>query len=218
MDTIETLHGPTQKARSGNTTQLIIMLHGVGSDGNDLIGLAPMLAQHFPNAAFASPNAPFPYDMAPFGYQWFSLQNREEEALLAGVQKAAPILNRYIDEQMKQHGVTSAQTALLGFSQGTMTSLYTAPRREEALAGVVGFSGAMVGASKLAREVKSTPPVCLVHGQMDDVVPFAAMEIAERSLKTAGIEVESHARPRLGHSIDPEGMQAAVSFLQRVLG
>ena len=215
------LSGATQKAASGNAKSLIIFLHGVGSNGDDLIGLAPYLSQALPHTAFVSPNAPFRYDMLPpgypGGYQWFSLQDRADGALSEGVKQAEPIVNAYIDEQMAAHGVTPAQTMLFGFSQGTMTSLYVAPRRAEPLAGVVGFSGAMVAAAKLPREVKSKPPVCLIHGEMDDVVPFEALALAERSLKAAEIPVETHACPSLGHSIDEKGMAAAVAFIQRRL-
>lgn len=217
MITIPTLSGPSQPAASGITKQLIILLHGVGADGNDLFGLAPILAEQLPDAAFVSPNAPFPCDMAPYGYQWFSLQSRAEEDLLAGVQTAAPILNHFIDIQMQEHGVTAAQTALLGFSQGTMTALYTALRRPDRLACLVGFSGAMVAAARLPREAKAKPPVCLIHGDRDMVVPFAAMEIAERSLHAADVPVETHRRSGLGHGIDAQGLEIATRFLREHL-
>lgn len=218
MNMTPPMHGPSAPAASGQNNKLIILLHGVGSNGDDLYGLVPELAPALPDAAFVSPNAPFPCDMAPFGYQWFSLQSRAEEDLRAGVERVEPILNSFIDEQMAKYGVAAKDTALVGFSQGTMTSLFVGLRRKEPLAGIVGFSGAMISAAKLPKEAQSKPPVCLIHGQMDEVVPFTAMEIAERSLKAAEVPVESHARPHLGHSIDREGLDAAIAFLQKVLG
>ncbi len=217
MTDIIELDGTTYPAASGTTKQLVIMLHGVGADGNDLISLAPMMARQLPNATFIAPNAPFPCDMAPMGYQWFSLQNRDEAALEEGVKTVAPILNNYIDTQMKLHAVSAAQTAILGFSQGTMTALYTILRRKTGMAAIVGFSGAMVAAAKLPREIKSVTPVCLIHGDADLVVPYAAMAIAQRSLIAAKVPVETHTCHNLGHGIDQQGIEIATNFMQKHL-
>lgn len=210
------LNGPEIAPDSGLVKQLVIFLHGVGANGDDLIGLAPMLSHALPNTQFLSPNAPFPFDMAPFGYQWFSLIDRSREHMLAGAKTAAPTLNEYIDFQRERFKLTDEEIALVGFSQGTMMSLYAGLRREKTVAGIVGFSGALVGADLLASEIRSKPPVCLIHGEMDDVVPFAAMAQAETALLAAGVPAEGHPRPGLGHGIDPEGLDIAMSFLQRV--
>lgn len=202
---------------SGETKQLVLFLHGLGADGQDLIGLAPELADALPDTTFLSPDAPFPCDMAPYGRQWFSLQSRAEEDLQAGVQAVAPLLNAYIDDILARFSLPIGKLALVGFSQGTMTSLYTALRRSDAVACIVGFSGAMVAAARLPREVQSKPPVCLIHGDADPVVSFDAMEIAERSLNAAGVPVESHRRPGLAHGIDAEGLDIARNFLQKHL-
>lgn len=207
----------TYPAPSGTTKHLVIFAHGLGADGQDLIGLADELADALPDTTFISPDAPFPCDMAPYGRQWFSLQSRAEEDLEREVKKAAPILNAYIDQKLITHGVTIDKLALVGFSQGTMTSLYTALRREDSVACIVGFSGAMVAAAKLPREARSKPPVCLIHGEADPVVPFQAMGIAERALNAAGIPVEAHGRPGLPHGIDPQGLDIARNFLQKHL-
>lgn len=207
------LQGPELAPKSGNVKRLVILLHGLGSDGNDLIGLAPLLKDALPDTQFVSPNAPFPCDMAPYGYQWFSLQDRHPAAMLAGVQKAEPIVNGFIDAQRDRFKLEDKDVALVGFSQGTMTSLHVAPRRAKPLAGVVGFSGALI-----AVESVSTPPICLIHGEQDDVVPFPAMAHAEKALKAAGISVETHARPYLPHSIDPEGLDIAQKFLRKCFG
>jgi phospholipase/carboxylesterase len=207
----------TYSSPSGTTKHLVILAHGLGADGQDLIGLADELAHYLPDTTFISPDAPFSCDMAPYGRQWFSLQSRAEADLEREVKTAQPILNAYIDAKLEEYQLTIDKLALIGFSQGTMTSLYTALRREDSVAGIVGFSGAMVAATKLPREVQSKPPVCLIHGDADPVVPFESMAIAERSLKAADIAVETHRRPGLPHGIDPQGLKIAGEFLQKHL-
>ena len=190
-------------------------MHGLGADGNDLFSLADELAEYLPDAAFISPNAPEPCDMAPFGYQWFSLRDWSEASMFEGTCRAAPIVDYFIESQKKVLALEDKDVALLGFSQGTMTSLHTALRRPQALAGVVGFSGALVAPQKLATELRSKPPICLIHGMVDTVVPYAAMGMAEGALRAAGVSVEAHARPMLPHGIDPEGIRIAGEFLRR---
>ena len=213
------LEGPVRKPASGGAVkQLVVLLHGVGADGTDLIGLAPMLAEALPDAQFVSPHAPFEYDMAPLGRQWFSLSDRNPVALLEGVRNVEPIVNRYMDDMLRMLGLSDDALAVVGFSQGTMTALHAVPRRAKPCAAVVGFSGALVGADVLASEAASKPPVFLAHGEMDDVVPFAAMGMAEEGLRGAGIEVRTSARPNVGHGIDPEGLDLAAKFLQARFG
>jgi phospholipase/carboxylesterase len=212
------LEGPEfGPAAGGAPRKLVLLLHGLGADGNDLIGLAPHLARLLPDAAFVSPNAPFPCDMAPYGYQWFSLQDRDPAAILSGVQAARPILDAFIDAQLARFKLTEPDLALVGFSQGTMMSLYTAPRRGKSVAGVVGFSGALVGQDLLAAEVKSRPPMLLVHGDADPVVPVAASKAAKAALEAQGFTVELHIRPGLPHGIDEQGLVLAGRFLHKVL-
>ncbi len=218
MSDLLALDGPRLAPASGGPArQLVLLLHGLGADGNDLIGLAPYFAQALPDAAFVSPHAPFPCDMAPYGRQWFSLQDRSPPVVLAGVRAAAPILNAFIDAELDRYKVADDRLALIGFSQGTMMSLYTAPRRAKPIAGVIGYSGALVGADLLPGEAKSKPPVLLVHGDADPIVPFQAMEAAASGLRRAGLTVETVARPGLPHSIDDEGIAAAAKFLGRVM-
>ncbi|MDA0655914.1 MAG: dienelactone hydrolase family protein [Proteobacteria bacterium] len=219
LEGILKLDGPRFGPVSGEKAeQLVILLHGVGADGQDLIGLAPFLAQSMPDAAFVSPNAPFPCDMAPYGYQWFSLQDRSASSILAGVQATAPILNAFIDSELAAHGLTSEKLALIGFSQGTMMSLYIGPRREEAAAGVVGFSGRLVGPDLLENDIRSRPPMLLIHGDADPVVPFESLGLAEEGLQSVGIQVDTVVRPGLGHGIDEEGMARAAVFLKGCFG
>ena len=210
------LKGPELAPASGSVKRLVIFLHGVGADGNDLLSLAPMLG--LPDTQFVSPNAPFEFDMAPFGYQWFSLMDRSPAKMLAGIQAAAPLLNGYIDALLARFALKPSQVALVGFSQGTMTALYTAYRRAEPLAGIVAFSGAMLGADTFAADVKSKPPVCLIHGEEDEVVPFGAMAHAQDALTAAGVPLAAHARPGLGHGIDEEAIDIASAFLKQCFG
>jgi phospholipase/carboxylesterase len=218
MSSFFTLDGPSfGPAAGGRPRSLVLLLHGLGADGNDLIQLAPLWAEMLPGTEFLSPHAPFPCDMAPYGRQWFSLQDRDPQVLLAGVGASAPILDAFIDASLEARGLSDSALALVGFSQGTMMSLYVAPRRAKAIAGIVGFSGAMVGPDRLAVEAKSKPPVLLVHGDADQVVPFGAMAVAEKALQGAGIAVATERRPGLQHSIDEVGLAKAGAFLARVL-
>ena len=214
MTQIHPITGPSRAPASGGPAkQLVVMLHGVGADGNDLIGLAPHLATVLPDAAFVSPDAPFACDMAPFGRQWFSLQDRSDAALLAGVQSVAPSVNAFLDAELAKHGLAPDKLVLIGFSQGTMTALYVAPRRPVSIAGVVAYSGAMVGGELLAKETLSRPPILLIHGDADEVVPVAAFDHAGAALQAAGFTVYGAKRPGLGHSIDSEGLSMGASFL-----
>lgn len=210
------LNGPRLTSKNAITKRLVVFLHGVGADGNDLISLAPML--DLPDTEFFSPDAPFPFDMAPFGRQWFSLADRSTATIAAGVARAAPILNATIDAEMARLKLTPSQVALVGFSQGAMMAMYIAPRRSEKLAGVVAMSGALISGDTLGAEIHSRPPVCIIHGTQDEVVPFAAMGNAEATLAQHHVPVEAHARPMLGHGIDEEAITITHGFLKKVFG
>lgn len=204
-------------AAGGPPEQLVILLHGLGADGQDLIGIAPHWARVLPNAAFVSPNAPFPCDMAPFGYQWFSVQDNAPEARLAGVRMAASPLEAFIEREMGNAGLDESKTALVGFSQGTMMSLYVGPRRETQFAGIVGYSGRLIAPELLPEEIRSKPPVLLVHGTADEMVPFDSMAAAEKGLTAADIEVDTLTCPGIGHGIDENGLVRGAEFLHKVL-
>jgi phospholipase/carboxylesterase len=220
MTTVLDLDGPRAgpaQAQDGRAKELVILLHGLGADGNDLISLAPMFGQALPDAAFVSPNAPFPCDMAPMGRQWFSFQDRDPAAVLAGVRAAAIHLNAFIDAELESAGLPDDRLVLLGFSQGTMMALHTAIRRPRPCAAVIGFSGALVGPELLAEEVRSRPPVLLVHGDSDEIVPFQSMAAAEQALRAAGFLVHGEARPGLGHGIDEAGLKLGAAMLKKSL-
>ena len=212
------LAGPSMPpAAGGPPRQLVVMLHGVGADGNDLIDLAPILAQVLPEAEFLSPDGPYPCDMAPFGRQWFSLLDRTPAAIEAGVRATAPILDAYLDAMLAARGLSDDQLALVGFSQGTMMALHVALRRPRRLAGLVGFSGRLVAAETLPAEILSRPPVLLVHGDADEVLPIAVHAPAVAGLERVGVPVTAHVSPGLGHGIDEQGLRLAMAFLAQAL-
>lgn len=215
------LSGPRAAPASGVTESLVILLHGYGADGNDLFGLSGPLAQHLPNTAFRSPNAPERCRVNPMGYQWFPipwLDGSQESEMEASFVRAAETLDAYITDAMAEEGVGPASTALVGFSQGTMMSLHVAPRRAEPLACIVGFSGRLTDAEALKAEAVSHPPVLLVHGDQDEMIPVAALEDARNGLAAAGFQVRWHVSRGIGHGIAPDGLGLAVGFLKDHLG
>ncbi len=214
MTTAFDLDGPRYGPASGQAPkQLVVLLHGLGADGNDLISLAPYFAQVLPEAAFVSPHAPFPCDMAPFGRQWFSLQERTLETMLGGVRMAAPVLDGFLDAELDKAGLTAEHLALVGFSQGTMMALHVGLRREAGPRAIVGFSGALLAPELLPEEIASRPPVLLVHGAADEVVPAQSLPAAVAALEANQVPVTHELRPGLGHSIDERGLQLAMGFL-----
>lgn len=213
------LSGPSRPPLAGGPPRrLVILLHGLGADGNDLIGLQQYWGRLVPDAEFVSPNAPFPCDMAGYGYQWFSVQDRSPASILAGVRAAAPVLDAFIDEALTQRGLAEEDAVLVGFSQGTMMSLYVGLRREKPLAGIIGYSGRLMAPELLADELRSRPPVLLVHGTADPVVPFQSLAAAEAGLKAAQVPVETLICRGAGHTIDPQGLERGGRFLREQLG
>lgn len=198
---------------------LVILLHGYGSNGEDLISLAFEWADQLPNTLFISPDAPFPSEMAAFGYQWFSLMDRRDDVMLKNIQVAVPILEAFIAKCSRDYKVPYNKIALVGFSQGTMMSLYTAPRQNEALAGVLGFSGALLNGKALmdASDSFKKFPIYLAHGSSDDVVPVEMFDEAHAFLQGAGYDVKGHITPGLGHGIDHDGVSKGLNFLKKVL-
>lgn len=212
------LSGPSRPpASGGKPRRLIILVHGLGADGNDLIGLAPNWSRLLPDAEFLSPNAPFPCDMAPYGYQWYSSQDRTPEAALAGVRAAAPILDAFIEGALAERGLEDRDLALVGFSQGTVMSLYVGFRRNQPVAGILGCSGRLLAPELLQSELRSRPRTLLIHGTDDPLVPYSALAEAETALKGAGVPVETVTCVGIGHSIDEEGLRRGGLFLREVL-
>jgi phospholipase/carboxylesterase len=194
---------------------LVILLHGYGSNGQDLISLTPYWRPNLPNTAFVSPDAPFPCEQG-IGYQWYSLEEYTPKSLLAGSEKANPILSNYVEKLVDETGITWDKVVLAGFSQGGMMTLYTGPRLPQKVGGLLSYAGALVGGGALQNVHK--PPVCLIHGEGDEVVPFEAYGHARQLLNQYGFEVSGHSTPGMGHSIDHAGVKAGQLFLQKVLG
>lgn len=215
------LESKNRAAKSGNTASVVIFLHGYGADGPDLLGLADPLADHLPDTAFYAPNAPERSVANPMGFQWFPIpyiDNSSEEEAAEGLLRATSDLNAYLDEVMEAEGVDAEQVALVGFSQGTMMALHVAPRRDAPFAGVVGFSGRLLQPEMLEDEVVSKPPVLLIHGDADDVVPPQSLPEAGNALSAVGFDVFAHISKGTGHGIAPDGLSVALAFLREKLG
>ncbi|WP_135469879.1 alpha/beta hydrolase [Crenalkalicoccus roseus] len=199
----------------GAPRQLVVLLHGVGADGADLIGLAPRWAETLPHAAFLAPDAPMPCDMAGFGRQWFSLADRDPERLAQGVRGVAPVVEALLRAELGRLGLPASALALMGFSQGAMTALHVGLRGGVSPAVILAYSGALLAPQRLAAEIRARPPVLLVHGEADEVVPAWAGRFAESALREAGVPVESLFLPGLGHGVDEAGLAAGARMLRR---
>ncbi|TVP70043.1 MAG: phospholipase [Rhodobacteraceae bacterium] len=212
------LHSERRGPASGGTAKsAVVFLHGYGADGADLLGLADPLGPHLPDTVFFAPNAPEKCPANPFGYQWFPipwLDGSSEEQALNGLLAASDDLNAFLDEILAQEGLASQQLALVGFSQGTMISLHVAPRRAAPIAGIVGFSGRLLQPEALEAEAISKPPVLLIHGDQDDVVPLESLPQAADALVAAGFETYSHISKGTAHGIAHDGLSLALSFLR----
>lgn len=215
-----TLTGPSRSAASGKAMSQVIFLHGYGADGEDLVGLAGPLAPHLPDTRFFAPNAPERCLNNPMGYQWFPipwLDGSDPAASAVAAGRAFALLDGWLDAATSE-GIGPERTALVGFSQGTMMALQVGLRRKAPLAGIVGFSGRLLRPEKLAAEIVSKPPVLLVHGDEDPMVPVASLAEAADALRAAGVETATHVSRGVGHGIAPDGLGLAVGFLRRVLG
>ena len=198
-------------ASSGKAKNLMVLLHGLGSNGDDLFSLVPFLQRALPDTHFFAPDGIEQYDMAPYGFQWFSLQDRNEEVLRKELERNAPAVHKMVEDKAKELGLGLEDVVLLGFSQGTMTSLYLTLSGGANFKAVLGFSGALIKPSK---PIAGKTPICLIHGQEDSVVPHTCMEKARRVLRDLQMEVDTLSIPYLDHSIDMRGIQKAVEFIR----
>jgi phospholipase/carboxylesterase len=202
-------------AAGGAPRQLVVLCHGLGADGYDLIDLAPTWAHALPHAAFVAPHAPDPCDMAPMGRQWWSVADRAPAVMEQGVRRAAEFLNPFLDAELARLALPPDAYALMGFSQGAMTVLFTGLRRAVAPRAILAFSGALLAPDSLAAEITHRPPVLIVHGEADDIVPASRSHDAEAALRALGVPVEATYVPRLGHGIDDTGLAMGALALQR---
>ncbi len=218
METPATLSGPSRPpAAGGPARSLVVLLHGWGADGNDLIGLASHWARLLPTAHFASPHAPHPCDENPMGRQWFAFRGRDPQDVAKDAAHAAAIIGGFLDGELARLGLDESALALVGFSQGAMLALYVALRRPRACAAVVGYSGALIGGASLDSELRSKPPVFLAHGDADPMVPFESLAAAVAALGGLEVPVRWHAVPGGGHGIDAESQALGGDFLAETL-
>jgi phospholipase/carboxylesterase len=214
------IDGPRIEPKSGPAKQLVVFLHGYGADGNDLIEIGRAWQQLLPNAAFVSPHAPEACAGAPMGRQWFTLTFRDPDERWTGVNAAAPCLDAFLDAELQRRNLPASALALVGFSQGTMMALHVGLRRAQAPAAIVGYSGMLVlppdvDPDKFPLEIRAKPPVLLVHGEQDDLIPAQALFHATQGLSALGVPAEWHLSPGIGHGIDPEGLRQGAEFLAR---
>jgi phospholipase/carboxylesterase len=204
-----------QPLSGGRPKQIVVLLHGYGSNGADLISLAPHWQHALPEALFLAPNAPQRGGVGS-GYQWWPLTALTPLALAAGAHSAAPAINAFINRKLTQYELEDRDLALVGFSQGTMMALHVGLRRGAQVAGILGYSGMLTGAADLGHEEITKPPVLLIHGSADPVVPVSALHAAEHALRRVGVNVATHISPGLGHSVDPVGLRMGADFIKRV--
>ena len=207
-------------AERGSARHMVVLLHGYGADGSDLIGLAGALGPHLPNTVFTAPDAPEPCRGNPGGRQWFAIpwmDGASEATAEAGLLASAADLDAWLGATLEAEGLTPADTILAGFSQGAMMALHLGVRRAPAVAGICAIAGRLLAPERLEAEAVVKPPVMLIHGDQDPVVPFASLSLAANALKAGGFDVARHVMRGTGHGIAPDGLGAAIGFIDRAL-
>jgi len=207
-------------AQSGMAKSLVIFVHGYGADGADLLSLADVLGPHLPNTAFAAPDAAERLPGAPFGRQWFAIPRFDGSShaqAAAGLERSAQDLSEFVDQRLAYEGLGPQAVALVGFSQGAMLSLHMAPRRADPIAAVIAISGQLLQPERLAAETRAKPPVLVMHGDRDEVVPFPEMAATCNALVGAGFDTYGHVMEGAGHTIAQDGLATALAFLTKTL-
>jgi phospholipase/carboxylesterase len=218
-DTAAMLEGPRLAPLSGSKpSALVVLVHGYGSNGDDLISLAAMIQPALPTVAFVAPNAPSLLPHMADAHQWWPIESFSAAERATGASAAAPGLDAFLTKDLEDAGLGPDRLLLIGFSQGTMMALHVGLRRENAVAGIIGISGMLVAPETLQAEIRSRPPVLLIHGTADDVVPFRSLDLATKALLAAQVPVETHVSQGIGHTVSQDGLAAAATFAARVLG
>ena len=207
------LSGPRLPPQRGKATHLVVLCHGYGADGNDLIGLAPHWQRNLPTVAFVAPNAPERCAGSPTGFQWFPISRLDPGEMQKGVESAADSLNAFLDGELARLELPPARLALVGFSQGTMMALHVGLRRGVKPAAIVGYSGMLARGQEMEPLPADTPPILLIHGDADAMIPCDAMFATAGMLGHAGACVQWHVAPGVGHGIDPVGLEMGATFL-----
>ena len=207
-------------ALSGQAKSLVVFVHGYGADGADLLGLADVLGPHLPDTAFVAPDAADRLPGAPFGRQWFAIPRFDGSTFAqaaAGLETAAQDLSEFVDQRLAYEGLGPQALAMVGFSQGAMLSLHMAPRRAAPVAAVISISGQLLQPERLAAETTAKPPILVMHGDQDDVVPFPEMAATCNAFVAAGFETYGHVMEGSGHTIAQDGLATALAFLTKTL-
>ena len=212
----KSIDGPSIEPISGKIEKIVIFLHGYGSNGEDLITIGSRWSQEVPNTIFYSPNAPFLCPASPEGFEWFKLFERTEEEIKKGLEEAGPYLYNFINEVLGKHKLESKDLLIVGFSQGTIMSLYHLNKKKNSCAGIIGYSGYLFENKNFTNEVKSKFPVFLYHGKNDEVINSDASEIAAKRLSELGFEVTLLIQNNLGHGIDENGLDQGKEFIKKV--
>jgi phospholipase/carboxylesterase len=217
------INGPRIEPKGGKAKQLVVLLHGYGADGNDLIEIGRQWRGMLPDAAFVAPHAPEPCGMSPMGRQWFALTMRDPDERWRGVIKARPVLDAFLDAELARLGLDESLLSLVGFSQGTMMALHVGLRRRRAPASILGYSGVLVGPEHLNEAVArdaggAPPPILLVHGDQDQLIPFEALFESAEELAKANIPCQWHLSLGVGHGIDNGGLRHGGLFIAKALG
>jgi len=220
---IASIDGPRLASKSGTPKQLVVLLHGLGADGNDLIELGQQWRDWLPDAAFVAPHAPDPCGNVPMGREWFPLTLSDPREFWRGVTYAGPDLDAFLDQELARHSLPASKLAIVGFSQGAMMALHVGLRRETAPAAIVGYSGLLVledgkGPESLKATLRAKPPILLIHGDRDDVVPVEMFFFSKEALAAAELPCQWHLSAGIGHGIDPEGLRQGGLFLIQAFG
>lgn len=210
------LSGPMVPAKSGEIKQLVVLLHGYGSDGNDLISLASYWRDQMPDALFVAPNAPDICDINPMGFQWFPLDLDRDISRLGGAENARPVIEQFLQQSWADTGLSANDTLLVGFSQGAMMALEVGLRLSDPLMGILAFSGGVIAPEAIGPELKSKPPVCLIHGAEDEIVPVRMSVVGGEALRQLGLDVTVHISPGAGHTIAADGLEVAAGFIAKL--
>lgn len=210
----KTLSGPMLAPKSGRLPkQIVVLLHGYGSDGNDLIALGAHWQQVMPDALFVSPDAPDPCAENPFGYQWFPLNLERTISRVSGAPLAREVIVNFFIDLWSQTGLTARDTFLVGFSQGAMMALHVGLSLDERLLGIVAFSGALIPPEGFDAGHLAMPAICLIHGDLDQVVDPQLSQDASVQLQSHGYDVSYHVSMGTAHGIAPDGLDFATSFM-----